>query len=115
MARTDRRSPPARPGAGRATPRPVAHPGREVGGVRAAREEHDRPAARAADVPVAAGLGPRVLAVDRTDGAAAAEPVLDHLPVARVAAGAEDPAVLRVGGEEHPVLQPASGAAAVEG
>ena len=80
--------------------------GDEVGRVRAAREEDDRAAARLPDLAVAAGLGARVLRVDRPDRHAVAQAVLDHLPVALVAPGPEQAAVLRVGREEHPVLQP---------
>jgi hypothetical protein len=47
-----------------------------------------------------------VLRVDRLDRPPAAQAELDHLPVALVPAGAQQPAILRLVGEEHPVLQP---------
>ena len=77
-------------------------------------EEHGRAA-----VPEPHGLRPAAfgapgLRVDALGDPAAVEAVLDQLPVALAAAGAEHAEVLVLAREEHPVLQPRTHAPAVE-
>jgi hypothetical protein len=56
-----------------------------------------------------------VLRVDRLHDAIAPQAVLDDLPVALVAAGPQDAAILSVVREQQPVLQPRSDPPAVDG
>ena len=75
--------------------RAVAHPGAEVGGVRAVGEVGDRPVAAGAHLRPAAALAAAVLRVDRLDRLpAAVDPHLHELPVAGVAPGPQHAAVL---------------------
>ena len=78
-----------------------------VGGV------DDRLPAAELDRAEAAALGAAVLGVDGLERAAGGgDAVLDELPVAGVAAGADDPAVLVLVGVVEPVLQPGAAASA---
>jgi len=56
-----------------------------------------------------------MLGVDAADQDAVADGVLHDLPVAGVPSGAQDAPVLVLLGEEHPVLEPLPGPAAVDG
>ena len=88
--------------------RAVAHPGAEVGRVRAVGEVGHRRVAAGAHLRPAAALAAAVLRVDGLDRLlAAVDPHLHELPVARVAPGPQHPAVLPVGLVPAPVLQPA--------
>ena len=69
-------------------PHPVARARVEVGRVRAVGEVHDGAPAAPLELARRAALRAGVLGVHRLG---AVEPVLDHLPVARVAAGAQTP------------------------
>ena len=75
--------------------------------MRGVRDVGDRRRAVALDRSQSQRLAPGVLR-ERHDlrAIACAEPDLQHLPVALVAAAAHDPAILRVVGIEEPVLQP---------
>jgi hypothetical protein len=78
-----------------------------VEGMGSARNVDDGGAPLALDLSPGAALGPGVLGERGPDGTAVAgNAELKQLPVAGVAAGADDPAVLRVVGEEEPVLEP---------
>ena len=82
-------------------------PGPEVGGVRAVGEVDHGSAVAFLDGRPWAPLGARVLGVDGLDRLAGlVQAHLHHLPVARMAAGAHDPAILVVGGERKPPLDP---------
>ena len=94
-------------------PHPVARARAQVGGVRAVGGEDDRAPAAEGPSSNAAALGAGVLRVDRLDrppGRGDAE--LDELPVALVAPGADDPAVLVLVGVVEPVLDPGAAVAA---
>ena len=88
--------------------RAVAHPGAEVGRVRAVGEVSHRRVAAGAHLRPAAALAAAVLRVDGLDRLpAAVDPHLHELPVACVAPGPQHPAVLAIGLVPAPVLEPA--------
>ena len=78
--------------------------------MRAVGEVHDGPAVAELDGRPRTAFGARVLGVDRLDALAN----LDELPVARVAAGADDAAVLVVLRETQPPLTPLADAPLVD-
>ena len=93
-------------------PRAIADAGPEVGGVGAVGEVDHGSAVSLLDGRPWAPLGARVLGVDGLDRlAGVVQAHLHHLPVARVAARAQDPAILVVRGERQPPLDPVAGPA----
>lgn len=94
-------------------PHAIADPRSKIRGVRAASGVDDDVATPTLDRRPRAALGARVLRVDGLRGPApGVDANLDHLPVPRVPAGPEDPAVLVLPRMEEPVLQPRPAAVA---